>query len=116
MLTDAKELAVEQSKSNRATSAPYRRSIGLDVLFSPFREVTPCTAPFIVVPTVRRTLGAGSSILNGLGTFPHSRFDTVLESCGKVLWVVPIDGVVLPNVEVKILHVVLPASPDHLMA
>ncbi len=29
------------SKSSRATSGPYSRSIGLSVRFLPFREVTP---------------------------------------------------------------------------
>ena len=39
-LTRKTTTGVRTSKSNRATSGPYRRSIGLSVRFFPFREVT----------------------------------------------------------------------------
>ena len=56
---------------------------------------------------------AWSGAQNSLGAFSNGRFNTVLESCGKVLGVFPIDGVILPNIEMKILHMVFPASPYH---
>ena len=57
MLTNAKELAVEQSKSNRAISAPYRLSIDLGVRFFPFREVIPTEKAVTHQPEIESCLG-----------------------------------------------------------